>query len=78
MRKLSRTTSSQTETVAPEVTPEVTLEVQRMLTVLNGDMTRCELMDALGLKDEKHFCENYQQTGIAIGLIEMTISEVNI
>ena len=50
-------------------------EVQRMLAALNGDMTRGELMDALGLNDEKHFRENYQQTGIALGLIEMTIPD---
>lgn len=30
-------------------------------------------MKALGLKDEKHFRESYQQKGIELGLIEMTI-----
>ena len=60
-------TSAQTETATPEV--------QRMLAVFEGEMTRGELMDALGLKDDKHFRENYQQTGIALDLIEMTIPD---
>jgi len=29
----------------------------------------------LGLKDEKHFRENYQQVGVKLGLIEMTIPD---
>ena len=56
-----------------EVTPEVAPEVKRLLTVLQGEMGRVELMVALGLKDEKHFREHYQQTAINQGLIEMTI-----
>ena len=55
------------------VTPEVTPEVNRMLTVLMGEMTRTELMIALELNNEKHFRQNYQQVSIAQGLLEMTI-----
>ena len=36
-------------------------------------MTRGEIQERLGLKDEKHFRENYQQVGVKLGLIEMTI-----
>ncbi|OYY25191.1 MAG: cell filamentation protein Fic [Thiotrichales bacterium 35-46-9] len=32
-------------------------------------------MDSLGLKDEKHFRENYQQTAISHGFIEMTLPD---
>lgn len=67
------------EEVAPEVTtevtPEVTPEVKKMLIVIQGEMTRIEIMAALGLKDEKHFREKYQQLGIATNLIEMTIPD---
>jgi ATP-dependent DNA helicase RecG len=35
-------------------------------------MSRAEIMAQLGLKNEKHFCESYQQAAIAAGLIEMT------
>ncbi len=59
----------------PEVTPEVTPEVCRLLEVLQGEMGRIELMEALSLKDEKHFREHYQQTAIGQGLIEMTIPD---
>ena len=59
----------------PEVNPQVTPEVKKMLSLLNGDMTRQEIQQKLGLKDEKHFREAYQQLAIAAGLIEMTIPD---
>ena len=55
--------------------PEVTPEVARMLRVLEREMNRTEIMNALGLNDEKHFREHYQQTAVAAGLIEMTIPD---
>jgi len=56
-------------------TPEVTPEVRRLLAVITGEMTRGEIQERLGLKDEKHFRENYQQVGVKLGLIEMTIPD---
>ena len=61
--------------VTPEVTPEVPPEVRKMLFVMSGEMTRSEIMKKLGLKDEKHFRENYQQVAVKLGLIEMTIPD---
>lgn len=61
--------------VAPEVTPEVTPEIERLLRVLKGEMSRAEIMQRLGLKDEKHFRVAYQQVGMALGLIEMTLPD---
>ncbi|MBA3027649.1 MAG: hypothetical protein FP816_02390 [Desulfobacteraceae bacterium] len=61
--------------VTPEVAPEVTPEVRLMLLVLKREMTRREIMHAMGLSDEKHFREHYQQTAIRLGLMEMTIPE---
>ena len=55
--------------VIPEVIPEVTPEVIRMLSIMTGEMTRGEIQQKLGLKDEKHFRENYQQTAVKLGLI---------
>jgi ATP-dependent DNA helicase RecG len=46
--------------------------MRRMLT---GDMSRAEIMTELGLTDEKHFREHYQQAAIALGLIEMTLPD---
>jgi hypothetical protein len=59
----------------PEVRPDVTPEVKKMLSALNGEMTRKEIQQKLGLKDEKHFRTAYQQPAIAQGLIEMTIPD---
>jgi len=70
-----RLKKAQTEQDAPEVTPEVTPEVMSMLAAIRGEMSRSEIQRALGLKDEKHFRENYQQVAVALGLIEMTIPD---
>lgn len=59
----------------PEVAPEVTPEVKKMLAILKGEMTRKEIQQKLGLKDEKHFREAYQQPAVDAGLIEMTIPD---
>ncbi|MBC8417983.1 MAG: hypothetical protein H8E10_05255 [Desulfobacterales bacterium] len=57
--------------VLPDI-PEVTPEVRKMLTVIQGEMSRAEIQQKLGLTDEKHFRENYQQPAVAMELIEMT------
>ena len=54
---------------------QVTPEVARLLGVLQETMSRHELMQALGLKDEKHFRQQYQQAAIAQGLVEMTLPD---
>ena len=46
-----------------------------MLQILDGEMTRQEIMQALALRDEKHFREHYQQAAIATKLIERTIPD---
>ena len=46
-----------------------------MLSFLKGDMSRQEIQKKLGLKDEKHFREAYQQPAIAADLIEMTVPD---
>lgn len=63
------------EAVGGKVAPEVAPEVEKMLSVMQGEMTRSEIMSALGLSDEKHFREHYQQIGTRLGLIEMTIPD---
>jgi ATP-dependent DNA helicase RecG len=46
-----------------------------MLSAMTGEMSRAEIMAELGLRDEKHFRENYQQYGINQGLIGMTLPD---
>ena len=64
-----------TPEATPEVTPEATPEVIRLLAVMESAMSRQGIQAKLGLKDEKHFREFYQQPAVAGGLIEMTISD---
>ena len=59
----------------PEVAPYVTPEVGKMLSILKGELTRKEIQQILGLKDEKHFRTAYQQPAMAAGLIEMTVPD---
>lgn len=49
-------------------------QVRDLLAVIQGEQTRTELMDALGLNDRKHFRVAYLQPALDTGLIEMTIS----
>ena len=62
-----------TPDVTPDVAPDVAPAVARMLSVVQGEMSRREIQEKLGLADEKHFREHYQQPAIAQGLLEMTI-----
>ena len=58
-----------------QVTGEVTGEVQRLLTVMQGEMKRQEIQDALGLKHEDHFREKYLKPAMEAAAIEMTIPD---
>ena len=67
------------EAAAPHVTPHgaphVTPHVGRLIAALLGDMSRAELMDALGLRDRRHFARAYLQPCLDAGLIEMTLPD---
>ncbi|UUX93224.1 Fic family protein [Methanoplanus endosymbiosus] len=60
---------------APQVNPQVTPEVMRILNALNGEMSRNELQEMLGLKDAKYFRKAYILPALNEGLIEMTIPD---
>ena len=59
--------------VTPHETPHVTPQVARLVAALQGEMNRADLMDALGLKDRRHFSRAYLQPGVDAGLVEMTL-----
>ena len=61
-------------TSTPEATLEVTPEV-RLISVLTGEMTRQQLKEGLGLKDDEHFRKAYLLRALDVGLIEMTIPD---
>lgn len=70
LRMILATVTSSTPEVTQEVTPEV-----RLLSVLAGEMTRQQLKEALGLKDDEHFRKAYLLPALDAGLIEMTIPD---
>jgi Fic family protein len=70
LRMILDTVTTSTPEVAPEVTPEV-----RLLSVLTSEMTRQQLKEALGLKDDEHFRKAYLLPALEAGLIEMTIPD---
>ncbi len=74
IQTLGRPRPAATPEVTPEVAPEVAPEV-RLLLVLVGEMTRQQLQQALGLKDDEHFRKAYLQPALDAGLIEMTIPD---
>ncbi len=58
-----------------EVTAQVTAEVDRLLRVLEGDMSRADLQAALGLKHAEHFRQAYLLPALAQGWVEMTMPD---
>ena len=70
LRMILDTVTTSTPEVAPEVTPEV-----RLLPFVTGEMTRQQLKEALGLKDDEHFRKAYLLPALEAGLIEMTIPD---
>ena len=63
------------EAVTPHGAPHVTPHVGRLIAAMQGDMSRAELMDALGLRDRRHFAGAYLQPCLDAGLIEMTLPD---
>ena len=70
LRMILDTMTSSTLEVTQEVNPEV-----RLLSILAGEMTRQQLKEALGLKDDEHFRKAYLLPALDAGLIEMTIPD---
>lgn len=60
---------------APHVTPHVTPHVRRLVAALQGEMSRAELMAALGLADRSHFLKTYLHPSLDASLIEMTLPQ---
>jgi len=56
-------------------TPLVTPLVEKLLSILNGEMSRTDMMAILNLKDKKSFVERYINPAIEQGLIELTIPD---
>ena len=61
--------------VTMEVTMEVAMEVGNVVKVLTGELTRQQLQETLGLKNNDHFRIAYLLPAIQAGLVEMTLPE---
>ncbi len=66
-------------TIALHVThhdaPHVSPHVRGLIAALQGEMSRAELMAALGLADRSHFLRAYLHPSLDAGLIEMTLPQ---
>ena len=54
---------------------QVTLQVENLLQSLEGEQSRSEILDSLGLKDRVNLTTEYLRPALAAGLIEMTIPD---
>ncbi|MDO9154381.1 MAG: putative DNA binding domain-containing protein [Paludibacter sp.] len=66
-------TLQDTPQVTPQHTPQHTKQVENLLKILGGEMSREELMSALLLNDREYFRKFYLKAALELGLIEMTI-----
>ena len=62
-------------TSTPQVPPQDTPQVDQLLMVIKGEVSREALQVALDLQDRKSFRERYLKPALADGLIEMTIPD---
>ncbi|WP_027388919.1 Fic family protein [Chrysiogenes arsenatis] len=63
------------ETSTPQVAPQVTPQVGELLAMIQGEMSREDLQNALGLSDRKSFRDRYLKPALDGGFIEMTIAD---
>ena len=70
-----RSAATGTPHVTPHDTPHVTPQVERLISVLRGEMSRAEIMQEMGLADRRHFRSTYLQPGLDAGLVEMTVPD---
>ena len=69
------TVYAKTGQVEAQVTPQVTPQVIRLIKVMQGEMSREDLQEDLGLRDRKSFRESYLSPALDKGYIEMTIPD---
>ena len=56
----------------PQEAPQGTPQVRRLVSVLNGDMSRRDILRALGLRDRSWLRERYLLPALQCGYVEMT------
>lgn len=58
-----------------QVTEQVTEQVHRLLTTMRGDMSRQDLLDALGMTHREHFRSAHLKPAQDAGWVEMTLPD---
>ena len=59
----------------PRKYPASTPQVGNLIRCLDGERTRAEILQSLGLKDRMHLAQEYVQPALVKGLIEMTVPD---
>jgi len=59
--------------VAGQVAGQVTNEVDRLVSILDGELSRREIQDDLGLKSRTNFESRYLKPALDAGFVELTI-----
>ncbi|MCY3660011.1 MAG: DUF4062 domain-containing protein [Caldilineaceae bacterium] len=75
---VSASGSNDGQNAAPQVPdkyPASTLQVGNLIRCLDGERTRAEILQRLGLRDRSNLTKEYLRPAIAEGLVEMTIPD---
>ena len=68
-------TPQDTQQDTPQDTVQVKDQIQQLLVVLTGEMSRASIQAGLDLKGRRHFIESYLNPALEAGLIEMTLPD---
>ena len=66
-------TEQATRQDTPQVTPQDNGHVEHLVAALNGEMSRAQLQELIGLGDRNYFTSCYLRPALEAGLIEMTL-----
>lgn len=58
-----------------QVTAQDTAQIKQLLSIVNGELTRDELQEALAIKHREYFWSTHIKPALEAGLIEMTLPD---
>lgn len=74
-RIISRRSGAEAATVTEEVAGQVSQEISRLLSVMQGEVSRLDIQRNLNLKGRANFEARYLKPSLDEGFIEMTIPD---
>lgn len=66
---------NQPDQVTAQVTAQDTAQIKQLLSIVNGELSRDELQEALAIKHREYFRSTYIKPALEAGLIEMTLPD---